>query len=99
MSKPARRQFLKQSAALGLGVGLGSTLAAPAEAAGPGDPAPVPLSRPLAEFVRLKYASHDIGGQMKTIEEDIQYNLEAARALQRIPLTGADEPDFVFIPE
>lgn len=101
MKPKTRRHFLKVAA---LGATAAAVLpAAPADAAAAGPAKPEGLitrmSRTLGELVQQKFATHELGPQMKEIEQDIVSNLSSAQALRGVPLENGDEPDFVFVPE
>jgi anaerobic selenocysteine-containing dehydrogenase len=95
----SRRDFLKRAAAVGAAGMAGASLPAVAAAGDKPDEALAGVSRGLLEVVRHRFAAHELAGDMKTIEEEIAGNLDAAAAMMRIPITNADEPDFVFVPE
>src|SRR5687768_7254028 len=105
MKKSAsRRQFLKAAAVGGAAVVAAQTVGAePLSATAAAGPKPEPLinrmSRTLGELVQQKFATHELGGQMREIEQDIVSNLQSAQALARLPLQNSDEPDFIFVPE
>lgn len=98
MSTLSRREIIK-GAALVTG---GAMLGAPATAAA-GDPKDGAtlnrLTATLADFIRHKFASHDLAGEMKAIEEDVRWNLQTGEQMNRIPLQNGDEPDFIFVAE
>lgn len=94
-----RRDFLKQATAGAGGLAAGTFFSAEA-AAGPRDKdVIIGMSRALLEVVRQRFAAHDLAGDIKDIEGDIVGNLAGSTAVQAVPLTNADEPDFVFVAE
>src|SRR5687767_11460149 len=100
MSSPSRREALKSASLLAGGAIAASTLLPSPVEAGPRDDATLQrLTTALTDFVRHKFPSPELAGQIKAIEQDIQGNLQAAEALTRVPIHNADEPDFTFIPE
>ena len=57
------------------------------------------MQRALTELVRHRFSGEDLTAEMKGIADDIPGNIASAAALTRVPITNADEPDFVFVPE
>lgn len=92
-----RREFMKRTAALGAATALG--LAAGEATAGDPKEAFTGMQRGLMEVVRHRFHSEDLTAEMKGIADDIAGNIASGAALARVPVTNADEPDFVFVPE
>lgn len=59
-------------------------------------PEPSPLAKTLAEAIRLRYGDRLSSDDLKTITTGIELRLQGLERLARVPLTNADEPDFVF---
>lgn len=70
----------------------GSPGAAPQQAAAE----PSPLAKSLAEAIRLRYGDRLSADDLKTITRSIETRLQGIERLNRLALTNADEPDFVF---
>ena len=71
-------------------------IAPPAVPPAPQQPEPSPLARTLAEAIRLRYGDRLSAEDLKTITAGIESRLQGLERLSRVPLTNADEPDFVF---
>jgi len=96
----SRRELLKKATMIGAGAVVGATAAPTIASAGQKvDPARGRLTAALADYVRHKFASHELAGEMKEIEEDIAGNLRGAETNFGIPIRNGDEPDFVFVPD
>lgn len=54
------------------------------------------LAKALARAIRAQYGSRLSAKDMATITGQIQSGLERVDRLRKVPLTNADEPDFVF---
>lgn len=57
---------------------------------------PSPLAKTLAESIRLRYGDRLSADDVKTITRSIETRLQGIERLNRVALTNADEPDFVF---
>jgi hypothetical protein len=58
--------------------------------------APAALARVLAQAIKAQYGARLSRENLKTISEQIEHGLERVDRLKKVPLTNADEPDFVF---
>lgn len=92
MEPTSRRRFI-QTAAL-------TTMTAAVPAAAQDQPRPA-RGQPevLAEIVRLRFGPHLTEAQLKSIQQRLGRTLATSETLKRTPLTNADEPAFVFVPE
>jgi hypothetical protein len=59
---------------------------------------PSSLAKALAGAIRAQYGDRLSEADIGVITRQIQSSLERAAKVRRVPLTNADEPDFVFSP-
>jgi hypothetical protein len=96
----SRRTFAESLAMAALGSALGvspDTIRIPWVP--PADPAtvtPAALARTLAQAIKAQYGGRLTPKDLNTISEQIEHGLERVERLKKLPLTNADEPDFVF---
>ncbi len=100
MSDMNRREFAEAIALVGLApllgerAGLSSLVAL--EGAAPEDPAS--LAKALAGAIRAQYGARLSEADFGVITRQIQFSLERAAKVRKVPLTNGDEPDFLFSP-
>ena len=105
MSEPmTRRAFAERLALAAAAPFVALDLRAPWPPAAPRvAPAPLPqgtepsaLAKALAEAIRVRYGERLSTDDLRTLPHAIDARLQGMERLYGVPLTNADEPDFVF---
>jgi hypothetical protein len=60
------------------------------------DPEIAAEAQNLTDIIQRRFGARLDTAQLQAIREDVQGNLEAGRALRKLELGNADEPDVVF---
>jgi hypothetical protein len=69
---------------------------APPPAANEVDPEVAADARAVTDMIERRFKGRFDAAQLKLIREDVEGNLGAGRALRKLDLRNADEPDIVF---
>jgi hypothetical protein len=99
MSDVSRREFAEALALAALAPMLGREIVpirVPAMAAGVAEPEPAALARALAGAIRAQYGDRLTNADLAVVARQIEASLERSAKVRKVPLTNADEPDFVF---
>jgi hypothetical protein len=96
MSEMNRREFAEALAMAALAPMLpGAVVSLPLTATVATDE-PAALARALAGAIRAQYGERLSDEDLAAITRQIESSLERVARVRKVPLTNADEPDFVF---
>ena len=97
MTEMNRREFAEAIALVALAPVLGpaaTPIRLPALAAAAEEPGA--LGRALTAAIRAQYGNRLSNADLAVISRQIEASLERAAKVRKVPLSNADEPDFVF---